>query len=468
MQNDRLKAYPVLLAGGTGTRLWPVSRQLYPKQLIKFIGEDSLIQATIRRLSPALSFDDVRVVCGKDHFHEIASHMEQLGIDPSRKIIVEPCGRNTAPAILLSVFHILNEENEEKDALLCVFPADHVIGDVAQFHEKLASAIRLAENDRIVTFGIKPHYAETGYGYIEGEGPLEENALKVKTFREKPDALTAEEYVKAGNFFWNSGMFVFKASVMLAEFKALAGEIHDGMAAMWENRKCAVFEEYSGMPNTSIDYAIMEKTDKAAILPSDFGWSDIGSWKSLYDFLEKDENGNVIDGDVIAKDAQGCFIMGRERLVAANCIKNLVIVDTPDSVFVSDMDRSKDVKSIVEKLKETNRPECRNHNTETHPWGTRTVLEHKNGREVSRIEIRPRASLEFSPDETSIRHLFITQGRGVFAQGERKGDVAVGDSVNLENMQARIENAGDIPLLFFCIKVVIDGAAEGMVPLQSH
>ncbi len=461
---NNLKTYPVLLAGGTGTRLWPVSRQLYPKQLIKFIGEDSLIQATIRRLSPALSFDDVRVVCGNDHFHEIARHMEQLGIDPEGKIFREPCGRNTAPAILLSVFHILEKE---KDALLCVFPADHVIRDVSRFHEKLASAVKLAEKDRIVTFGIKPQYAETGYGYIEGEGWLEENALKVKTFREKPDVPTAEEYVKAGNFFWNSGMFVFKATVMLEEFKALAKDIHERMAAMWKIHKGVVPEEYSRMPNTSIDYAIMEKTGKAAILPSDFGWSDIGSWKSLYDFLEKDENGNVIDGDVIAQDIQGCFVMGRERLVAANRIKNLVIVDTPDSVFVSDMDRSKDVKSIVEKLKETNRPECRNHNTETHPWGNRTVLEKRNGREVSRMEILPGAVLEFSSDETSIRHLFITQGCGVFtqgcgvfAQGEKKGDMAVGDSVNIENKQARIENAGDIPLLFFCIQIAIDGTAK--------
>src|SRR5210317_1065090 len=211
------KVYAILLAGGTGTRLWPVSRQLYPKQLVKFIGDDSLVQSTIKRLSPVLDMENVKIVCGEQHFHETARHMQGIGLQADGKIICEPSGRNTAPAILLAVLHTLIVE---KDAVLCVLPADHVIGNIERFHERLAAAIRLAERGYIVTFGIRPHYAETGYGYVEGDAAISEGALRVKRFVEKPDRKTAQQYIKAGNFFWNSGMFAFKASVILDEFRA--------------------------------------------------------------------------------------------------------------------------------------------------------------------------------------------------------------------------------------------------------
>ncbi len=344
MADLKRRIYPVLLAGGTGTRLWPVSRALYPKQLVKFIGDDSLVQSTIKRLAPAMDLQNVRVVCGEQHYHEIARHVDEIGLTAKGKIISEPSGRNTAPAILLAAFHI---RHLDEDGLLFIFPADHVIGDLESFHERLQAAIRLADNGHLVTFGIKPNYPETGYGYIEGGADVSGTALQVKRFVEKPDHPTAEKYIRAGNFFWNSGMFAFKASTILEEFQAHQPQLLALMEDIFSAEKALSKKDYDRLDNISIDYAIMEKTDKCVVLPSDFGWSDIGSWKSLYDFLEKDSDQNVIDGDVIAHDTRNCFLLGHDRLIATNQVQDLVVVETPDSIFVSDLEHSRDVKTIV-------------------------------------------------------------------------------------------------------------------------
>ena len=366
MAHSHLPVYPVLLAGGSGTRLWPVSRELYPKQLVRFIGSDSLIQSTIKRLSPVLDSSKVKIVCGRDHSLEISRHLESIGVSADGNVISEPCGRNTAPAVLLALFDILRNES---DAILCIFPADHVIQDVENFHGKLASAIRLASADYIVTFGIRPGYPETGYGYIEGQTLISEGALSINRFVEKPDLQTARHYVEAGNYFWNSGMFAFKASVVAEEFKTFQPDLYHRIKTLAAASGTLRREDYQLLPNISIDVAIMEKTQKGAVLPSDFGWSDIGSWKSLYDFLPKDENQNVFHGDVICNNTHNCFIMGHERLIAANHLNNVVIVETPDSIFVSDIENSRDVKSIVATLKEKGRWECQQHTTASNPWG---------------------------------------------------------------------------------------------------
>lgn len=352
--NKKYNVYPILLAGGVGSRLWPVSRELSPKQLIKFTGEDSLLQSTIKRLASALDTENVRIVCGEKHFYETARQVEEIGVAPTGKIICEPCGRNTAPAILLAVLNILKDE---KDAVLCVFPADHVVRDNSVFQDKLKSAIKLADEGYIVTFGIKPHYPETGYGYIEGEKELSGGALLIKRFVEKPDVKTAKEYIKAGNFFWNSGMFAFRASVIMDAFKVFEPELFKRMSNLFAAKETVAKADYEKLPNISIDYAIMERTDRGAVLPSDFGWSDIGSWKSLYDFFPKDDEGNVIKGDVIAKKTRNCLIIGSERLVTANHLENMVVVETSDSIFISDMNNTQDVKSIVTELKEKKRKE---------------------------------------------------------------------------------------------------------------
>jgi len=443
--------YAVLLAGGAGTRLWPVSRKLYPKQLVKFIGKDSLVQSTIKRLSPVLDTERIRIVCGKEHFHETAMHMAEIGVRPEEKIICEPCGRNTAPAILLAVFNILKSK---QDPVLCVFPADHVIRNVESFHNKLNSAVRLAEKGYIVTFGIKPNYPETGYGYVEGVGEIFDGALAIKRFVEKPDAETAKKYVKAGNFFWNSGMFAFMGSVMMEEFRKYQPELLKIMKDIISKDKPITVDEYKRLPDISIDYAIMEKTDKGVVLPSDFGWSDIGSWKSLYDFLPKDKDNNIIDGDVIAKDTKNCFIMSRDRLIAANHLNKIVVVETPDAVFVSDIDNSRDVKSIVNQLKGKGRKEYKNHNTVRHPWGSSTVLEHEDDVKVERLVIYSDSNLQLKVDGSVLQHLIVIKGRAEIISDRQTEFLSKGDSKIISgNESVKIYNPGKQPVCIIKVNI---------------
>jgi mannose-1-phosphate guanylyltransferase/mannose-6-phosphate isomerase len=439
-QHD-IPIYPVLLAGGTGTRLWPVSRQLYPKQLVKFIGNDSLIQNTIKRIMPMTGPENIRIICGIEHFHEISRHAREAGVDPEGRVIVEPCGRNTAPAVLLALFRIANLQDVRQEAAVCVFPADHVIEDAQKFREKVAAAVDLAMKGYIVTFGITPSYPETGYGYIEAADPISGEALAVRQFVEKPDKATAEEYIRAGRFFWNSGMFTFKLSVIMEEFRRLVPDLYGAMAMILSENRLPTKAEYECLPDISIDYAIMEKTDKVVVLPSDFGWSDIGSWKSLFDFLPKDDQHNVIDGDVIAQDTRNCFILGRDRLVAVNHLENIVVVDTPDSVFVSDMRNSRDVKSIVSMLKESGRKEFYRHNTIHHPWGTVTGLEKTEAFAVDRICVFPShtAGLHEAAPESDM--LTVLTGRPWICVNGLCGIVLPGYSVNLTHpCDATIQN----------------------------
>jgi mannose-1-phosphate guanylyltransferase len=400
--------YAVLLAGGSGSRLWPVSRQLYPKQLVKFTGNYSLVQNTIKRLAGVVDPAKVRIVCGQEHFDETARHMAELGLVGREVIICEPCGRNTAPAVLLAILKI---RQAVPDAVLLVFPADHVIEDTRKFHDQLQVAIGLACKGHIVTFGIRPSYPETGYGYIEGAHEASDGALYVKRFVEKPDQATAQAYLTAGNFFWNSGMFAFGTDVVLKEFETHATALYQSMRALIDEKDLPDAEGYRALPNISIDCAIMEKTDKIVVLPSAFGWSDIGSWKALYDFLPKDENDNVIDGDVIANDTRRCFVMGRERLIATHALRDLVVVETPDAVFVSDLNSSRDVKGIVEQLKQSGRSEYNRHNTTYHVWGSATLLEEQGAYRVRCLTVYPGASLEVEADPGGIaKHVTMVQG----------------------------------------------------------
>jgi len=425
MANSADNVYAVLLAGGTGTRLWPVSRELYPKQLGKFIGKDSLVQSTIKRLPPLLSLQNVRVVCGKHHYHEIVRHIEDIGICATGKVIQEPSGRNTAPAILLAAFYI---HDSAENGIMCVFPADHVIGNIGSFHERLGEAIKLAERGYIVTFGIRPHYPETGYGYIEGGAAATGSALRVKRFIEKPDRPTAVKYLDAGNFFWNSGMFAFKTAVILEEFKKYQPQMLAEMEAIFSAGQPLAKEDYDRLENISIDYAIMEKTDKCVVVPSDFAWSDIGSWKSLYDFLEKDGSNNVLDGDVIARNTRNCFILGHDRLIAANRLQDVVVVETPDSIFVSDLEHSRDVKSIVAELKNRGRKEYQQHRTVYHPWGIAKLLEQKENYSAVELTLYPNSSLELPQAGDEIVHIFVISGEAKVSTASQTKGLSSGDA----------------------------------------
>ena len=455
MADSTSNAYAILLAGGTGTRLWPVSRELYPKQLVKFIGNYSLVQSTIKRLDPLLDLNKVRVVCGEQHYYEIARHIDDIGLKSGGKIIQEPSGRNTAPAILLAAFHI---HHAAPDGIMCVFPADHVIGNIESFHERLRVAIDLADRGYIVTFGIKANYPETGYGYIEGGDGVSDHAFRVKRFVEKPDRATAEKYIEAGNFFWNSGMFAFKASVLLEEFKIYQPEMLAAMEACFSADQPLAGNDYDRLENISIDYAIMEKIDKCVVVPSDFGWSDIGSWKSLYDFLEKDDANNVIEGDVIARDTRNCFIQGHDRLIATNCLRDMVVVETPDSIFVSDIEHSRNVKSIVTELKDRGRKESQQHRTVYHPWGISKLLEHKDSYTASELTVYPESLLQLPDDENRIQHLFVLKGEARISNASHEKRVSSGDSfTSIAEGRIRIENAGKKEINLIQVQLVQSG-----------
>jgi mannose-1-phosphate guanylyltransferase/mannose-6-phosphate isomerase len=317
----------------------------------------------------------------------------------------------------------------------------------------LESAVKLAEMGYIVTFGITPHYPETGFGYIEGAGEIDFGALCVKRFVEKPDRKTAEQYIDAGNYFWNSGMFTFKASVMIQELGVHHSELLLKMKQLPLDGTPVALKDYRQLPNISIDYAVMEKTDKAAVLPSDFGWSDIGSWKSLYDFTPKDTNGNVIEGDVISENTQNSLIMGHERLIATNKLKNMVIVDTPDSVFVSDLENSRDVKLIVEKLEEKGRSEFQKHKTSYHLWGTLTVIETSPNFSVVRRDMYPGSKCEIKTDSSTVKHLIVTKGFAKSITDNQSRLLNAGQSLMLTgNQMLVLENTGDESLIVIGIK----------------
>jgi len=453
------KRYAILLAGGVGSRLWPISRDLYPKQLVRFVGNDSMVQSVIKRVTPIIDSECIRIVCGSEYGPEISTHISDTGISPQGKVYVEPCGRNTAPAILLGVLKILAQE---KDAICGVFPADHVIKDAEAFKKSLEDAIALASLGHIVTFGVTPHYPETGYGYIEGGREVENGALSIKRFVEKPDEETAEQYVAAGNFFWNSGMFAFKASVFIDEMKKQSPEILSKMEAILSDGGEISKEAYRQIPDISIDYAIMEKTSRGVVLPSDFGWSDIGSWKSLYDFLPKDENQNVIGGDVIAKETRGCFIMGDQRLIAASHIEDMVIVETADSVFVSDLKNSRNVKLIVNDLKENGRKECHNHMTIYHPWGKITLLDRQDQTEITRITVNlgsvfPGEEQPGKGKPVSLIQISVIKGAAMIQTDRWSKRVGTGQNavIGADDPVFRIENSGETELLMVYVKTAI-------------
>ena len=350
-----MKIMPVILSGGSGTRLWPLSRESFPKQLISLVGEGTMIQETVKRLT-GLDTEEPIIVCNEQHRFIIAEQMRQIGIK-SPQIILEPIARNTAPAIAAAC---IQAQKTDGDAVVVVLPSDHSIKDTKAFQDAVRLATEEAEKGSLVTFGITPTFAATGYGYIEGEG---NGAVRsIKRFVEKPNLEKAEEYLKSGNFLWNSGMFVFKASSFLEELKSLNKEIFDATAKSVENASGdSEFirlekDSFAKNPSISIDYAVMEKTKNGKVIPLSADWSDVGSWSSLWEVSAKDENGNSIKGEALTIGTKNSLISAKNRLIVAIGLEDVVIVDTGDALLVSRKDKAEEVKKIVDSLKAAGNP----------------------------------------------------------------------------------------------------------------
>ena len=435
---------PVILSGGSGTRLWPLSRELYPKQLLKLVGNHTMLQDTVLRLGGLKAGAPV-VVCNDSHRFLVAEQLRLLGIKP-RAIVLEPVGRNTAPAIALAAFAA------DPDALLLVLPADHVIRDVAAFQAAIALAVPAAEAGRLVTFGIVPGAPETGYGYIR-RGTPQGSAYAIAQFVEKPDLARAQQFVDSGEYYWNSGMFLFKASRYLEELTAHAPDIAEaaraaGLAAEpdldFVRINKAAFELCR---SESIDYAVMEKTADAVVVPLDAGWSDVGSWDALHQASSADADGNVFMGDIVAEDSTGCYLHAESRLVTAVGLRDHVVVETKDAIMVAPRDRVQDVKKLVARLKAEGRYEHSLHREVARPWGSYDSIDSGDRFQVKRLTIKPGAVLSLQLHHHRAEHWVVVAGTAQITRGEEVFLLEENQSTYIPlGVKHRVENPGKIPL----------------------
>ncbi len=444
---------PVILAGGTGTRLWPLSRELYPKQLLSLTGEHSLLQTTLIRVSLLPDALPPIIVVGEEHRFLTRSQVEELDLFPEYHLLLEPLGKDTAPAICGAALFV--DQQQEEDTVLLLLPADHLIAQPDAFVKAVAEAQEQAEQGKLATFGIVPDSPETGYGYIcRGAGN------KVKSFVEKPDLETAKKYVADGNYFWNSGMFAFPTATLLAELNDFAPDIPRCMKKAVDNGETdGVFFRFdkAGMarcPAISIDYGLMEKTANAVVVEADFGWNDIGSWQALWDVSEKDELGNVTNGDVLLEDVENCLIRSEDTLVAAVGLRDTLVVETSDAVIIAPMDRSQDVKAIVNKLKKQGRPEFHTHRTVYRPWGSYTTLEIHDRFQIKRITVNPGARLSSQMHHHRHEHWVVVTGTAKVNNGDQIILLCEDESTYIPlGTTHRLENPGVIPLELIEIQI---------------
>jgi len=404
------KLQPVLLSGGSGTRLWPLSREAYPKQFLPLAGEDTMLQATWRRIAELAALPPI-VVAGEDHRFLVAEQLRQAGT-PSPAIVLEPVGRNTAPAIAAAA---LQATADGGDPLLLVLPSDHVVRDAAAYRAAVQAAMPAASAGALVTFGIVPSAPETGFGYIQAGADAGGGLHEVLRFVEKPDADTARDYLAAGGYYWNSGMFLFRASKYLAELARFRPEILEATRAAWRDaRRDGDFirldrDAFAATPADSIDYAVMEKTDAALVLPVDIGWNDVGSWSALWDVAERDEHGNARVGDVIAVDSRNSYAHAR-RLVALVGVDDLVVVETDDAVLVARKDRVQQVKDVVALLKAGQRSQAALHREVHRPWGSYDSVDVGERFQVKRIKVKPGAALSLQSHTRRAEHWIVVSG----------------------------------------------------------
>lgn len=460
---------PVILSGGSGSRLWPLSRELYPKQLLPLVNNTTMLQDTALRTMGIDGIAPPLVVCNEEHRFMVAEQLRQVGL-PASSIVLEPCGRNTAPAIAIAALEALTQH---ADPVLLVLPADHVINDAAAFKAAVVAGAELAAAGKLATFGIVPTAPETGYGYIRAEknshlsavtGHLnttndqglktnDVTAYAVAEFVEKPDHATAEQYLQSGDYYWNSGMFMFTAQCCLEELKNYAPEILTVCRAAFDKTgRDSDFtrlpkEIFASCPSDSIDYAVMEKTADAVVIPLDAGWNDVGAWSALWEIGARDESGNVVKGDVLLQDTRNCLIQAGSRLVASVGVADHIIIETSDAVLVAHKDRVQEVKAIVNQLNAQGRKESVMHRKVYRPWGAYESVDSDERFQVKRITVNPGASLSLQMHHHRAEHWIVVKGTAKVTRGDEAIMLSENQSVYIPlGVTHRLENPGVIPL----------------------
>ncbi|PSU32587.1 mannose-1-phosphate guanylyltransferase/mannose-6-phosphate isomerase [Photobacterium phosphoreum] len=439
---------PVIMAGGSGSRLWPLSRTLYPKQFLSIISKATMLQETVKRLD-GIEHRDPVFICNEEHRFIVAEQLRLGGLNNSG-IILEPVGRNTAPAIALAALKALTDGD---DPLLLVLAADHVIQNSDAFLASIEHAIVEAEKGSLVTFGIVPLKPETGYGYIRRGVQISDNAYKVNAFVEKPDLITAQEYIATNEFYWNSGMFLFKASRYLAELEKYSPEILRVCQSAFDSNRIDLdfirLNEtlFSSCPDDSIDYAVMEKTQDAVVVPMDANWSDVGSWSSLWEVNPKDVDGNAIRGDVLTQNTTNSYIYSQNKLVATVGVEDLIIVETKDAVLVAHKDKVQDVKGIVEQLKAANRDEYLQHREVYRPWGTHDQIAEGDRFHVKHVMVKPGERTATQMHYHRTEHWVVVKGTAKVINGDKTFLLSENESTYIPiGTPHSIENPGQIPL----------------------
>jgi mannose-1-phosphate guanylyltransferase/mannose-1-phosphate guanylyltransferase/mannose-6-phosphate isomerase len=450
---DAARIVPVILSGGSGTRLWPMSRALYPKQLLPLLGKETLLQEAARRVGEPRLFAPPLVIANDEHRFIIAEQLRQIGIAP-RAIVLEPVGRNTAPAATVAA---LCAAEGDPEALILVMPSDHAIRDIAAFAAAIEVAAAAARAGALVTFGIKADRSETGYGYIRKGAALKgvAGAYQLAGFVEKPDRARAEKYVASGEHFWNSGIFLFPAKLWLAELERLNPEMLAACrAALKEGKRDLDFlrldkTAFAAMKGDSIDYAVMEHTKSAAVVPVSMGWSDVGAWDALWDISEKSADGNAIQGDVLAEDVTNSYLRSDQGagMIAALGVEDLVVVNTADVVLVAKRDRAQDIKRIVARLEKEGRTELNAHLTVHRPWGTYRSIHHGDRVQVKHIMVKPGAKLSLQMHHHRAEHWVVVTGTAKIVRGNEEITLFEDQSTYIPLGTAhRLENPGKIPL----------------------
>src|SRR4051812_8110167 len=444
---------PVILSGGSGTRLWPLSRELYPKQLLPLVGKGTMLQETLARVQGVENVGAPIVVCNDSHRFLVAEQLREINSKP-QSILLEPVGRNTAPAVAIAAMAAVSaaDNGSSEEALLLVLPADHVIRNVDAFRAAVAVGRKAAGQGKLVTFGVVPDKPETGYGYIKrgaGEGPT----FPIAEFVEKPDLVTATRYLASKEYFWNSGMFLFRATAFLDDLRSLAPDIYDACAQAFTAAKQDLdftrlpAKEFGACRSDSIDYAVMEKTKHGVVVPLEAGWSDVGSWSALHEAVPGDANNNVCLGDVLIEDTHGCYLQSTSRLVATVGLKDHVVVETKDAVLVAPKDRVQDVKALVNQLKKQGRYESSLHREVFRPWGSYDSIDSGERFQVKRLTVKPGAEMSLQMHHHRAEHWIVVSGTARITRDNETFLLEENQSTYIPlGARHRIANPGKIPL----------------------